>query len=364
MRIRDGGNMSDYHFTDKKTVSIEDAIAFEKELYIAAGMSDIDAERVAENLVEADARGVYSHGIQRNQLYLDRFEKGGNNPTGRPEIVRQFGATALVDGHNAMGMIVGEYGMKLAIDLARQHGTSAVSITGSNHFGTCAHYLKMATDAGMIGFVWTINCVNIMAPWGGSERQLGNNPFGIAAPCATKPPVLLDMATSVVARGKIVMAKKTHTPIPDTWALDVHGNKTTDPEAAYWGTVQPFATYKGYGMTIMNAIISAILNNSSFGEQIIDLYEEPEKIQNSGHLFQCIDINAIDDLDAFLKRMDEAVDYIKNGKKAAGTEEIFVPGETEARNWDKAKREGIVYPMEVINEENQIAEKLGMTRRI
>ena len=120
----------------------------------------------------------------------------------------------------------------------------------------------MATDAGMIAFVWTINCVNIMAPWGGTERQLGNNPFGIAAPCATKPPVLLDMATSVVARGKIVMARKTHTPIPDTWALDVNGNRTTDPEAAYWGTVQPFGTYKGYGLTLMNAIISAILNNS------------------------------------------------------------------------------------------------------
>lgn len=356
--------MSDYHFNDKKVISIPDAVAFEKALYKAAGMRADDAERVAEILVEADARGVYSHGIQRNHIYLERFEKGGNDPKGQPEIVRQFGATALIDGKNSMGMIASEYGMNLAIDLAKKYGTSAVSITGSNHFGTCAHYLKMATDAGMIAFVWTINCVNIMAPWGGTERQLGNNPFGIAAPCATKAPVLLDMATSVVARGKIVMARKTHTPIPDTWALDVNGKKTTDAEAAYWGTVQPFATYKGYGMTLMNAIISAILNNSSFGEDIIDLYEEPEKVQNSGHLFQCVDINAIDDLDAFLKRMDDAVDYIKNGKKADGVSEIFVPGEIEARNWDKAKTEGIIYPVEVVDEVNALAAKYGVSLRL
>ena len=356
--------MADYHFNEKRTVSISDTVAFEKALYTAAGMRPGDAERVAEILVEADARGVYSHGIQRNQIYLERFEKGGTDPKGRPETIRRFGATALVDGQNAMGMIAAEYGMRLAIDLAKEHGTSAVSITGSNHFGTCAHYLKMATDAGMLGFVWTINCVNIMAPWGGTARQLGNNPFGIAAPCFSKPPVIMDMATSVVARGKIVMARKTGSPIPDTWALDVNGQRTTDPEAAYLGTVQPFGGYKGYCQTFMNAVISAVLNNSSFGEDVIDLYEEPEKVQNSGHLFQCVDIRAFDDPEAFRKRMDAAVDYIKGGEKAEGVAEIFVPGEIEARNWEKAEREGIVYPVEVIRESNALAERYGIPQRL
>ncbi len=356
--------MADYVFKEKKMVTVNQAVDFEKALYLSAGMNLKDALCIAEVLVEADARGVYSHGIQRNSLYLNRFARGGNDPTARPKTVKQFGATALVDGCNAMGMVVGEYAMNLAIDLAKKHGTSAVSTTGSNHFGTCAHYLKMATDADMIAFVWTINCVNIMAPWGGTERQLGNNPFGIGAPCYKRPPVILDMATSVVARGKIVMARKTHTPIPDTWALDVKGNKTTDAEAAYWGTVQPFATYKGYGITFMNAVISAILNNSNFGPNMIDLYEEPEKIQNSGHLFQCIDINAIDDLDAFKKRMDFAIDYIKNGKKATGVKEIFVPGEIEANNWQESLEKGIVYPIEIIQEANQLAEKYGIAERL
>ncbi len=352
--------MSDYTFHEKKAVPVEKVFAYEKALYMALGMSEKDAISVATSLVDADASGVFSHGIQRNTLYIDRFEKGGNNPTAQPETVKRFGATALVNGNNAMGMVVCEYAMNLAIDIAKQYGTSAVSVTGSNHFGTCSHYLRMATKAGMIGFVWTINCVNIMAPWGGTERQLGNNPYGIAAPCGKYPDVVMDMATSVAARGKIVVAKKTHSPIPDTWALDPDGNPTTDPEAAYLGTVQPFSQYKGYCQTFMNATISAILNGSNFGPNMIDLYETPEKIQNSGHLFQCINIDAIDNLEDFKKRMDDAVAYIKAGKKAKGVSEIFVPGERSARNRERAKTEGIVYPMEVIEENAAIAEKYNI----
>jgi len=348
---------SDYTFNDKVVLPMEKVLKCQKALYMAAGMSEEDATCVAQHLVEADARGVYSHGIQRTPLYFNRFEKGGTNPNARPEIVKKVGATALVDGHNAMGMIAATYGMNLAIDLAKKYGTSAVSITNSNHFGTCAHYVDMAANAGMIGFCWTINCVNIMAPWGGVERQLGNNPFAIGVPCGNKPNVILDMATSVVARGKIVMARKTNASIPEGWALDINGNPTTDPEAAYWGTVLPVGGYKGYGLALMIAIISAILNNSSFGPDMIDLYEDPDKIQNSGHLMQCIDINAIDNLDAFKKRMDEAVDYIKNGKKANGIKEIYVPGEIEANNLKRSIKEGIVYPVEVILENRKLAEK-------
>ena len=355
---------ADYHFNETVTLPIQRVLECEESLYRAAGMNEEDAHCVADHLVRADARGVYSHGIQRSSLYFNRFEHGGTSVDARPEVVRQFGATALVDGHNAMGMVAASYGMNLAVDLARKYGTSAVSITGSNHFGTCAHYAEMAANAGMIGFCWTINAVNIMAPTGGTERQLGNNPYAISVPCATKPNVVMDMATSVVARGKIVMAKKTHSPIPDTWAKDVDGNPTTDPEAAYLGTVQPFAGYKGYCQTFMNAVLAAILNNSSFGPQIIDLYEEPGKIQNSGHLMQCINIEAIDDLDAFKRRMDEAVDYIKNGRKAKGVKEIFVPGEIEADNLKKAMADGIIYPIEVIKENRALAAKYNVPEEL
>jgi LDH2 family malate/lactate/ureidoglycolate dehydrogenase len=351
---------SDYKFGEEIVISFEKALQWQKAIYMGVGMNEKDAETVADHLVTADARGVYSHGIMRTPIYVRRFEEKGTSLTAQPEVVKVKGSTALVDGKNSMGMVATAYGMNVAIDLARQYGSSTVSVTGSNHLGTCAYYAEMAAKENMIGYCWTINCGNIMAPWGGIERQLGNNPFAIAAPCLTKPPVVLDMATSVVARGKIVMAMKTGAEIPETWAFDQNGKPTTDAEAGYWGTVRPFGDYKGYGLTFMNAILSAVLNGSSFGPTITDLYEEPERVQNTGHLLQVIDISAISDVNEFKKRMDDAVDYLKNGKKAEGVSEIFVPGELEASSLERQLREGISYPVEVIEENKKLAEKYGV----
>lgn len=351
---------ADYQFGETVRLPFDRALHWQTKMYMAAGMNETDAHCVAHHLVTTDVRGVYSHGIMRTPIYLRRFEEKGTSPTGRPAVIRQKGSTALVDGSNAMGMVAASYAMKHAIELSREFGSATVSVTGSNHVGACAYYAMMAADADMVGFVWTINGGQIMAPWGGTEPQLGNNPFAIAVPCLTKPAVVLDMATSVVARGKIVMARKTKSPIPETWAFDREGRPTTDPEEGYWGTVRPTGDYKGYGLTFMNAIISAILNGSSFGPDITDFYEEPGKVQNTGHLLQVIDIGAIDDATAFKKRMDDAVDYLKGGKRAEGVDEIFVPGEIEARNLERQLKEGITYPVEVIEDLKAWSFKLGV----
>jgi LDH2 family malate/lactate/ureidoglycolate dehydrogenase len=348
---------SDYKFTKKIVFPVETVFQWQKAIYMAAGMNEKDAAIVADHLVTADARGVYSHGIMRTPIYIRRFEHKGTSPAAQPVVVKKAGSTALVDGKNSMGMVAASFGTRLAIELAREFGSATVSITGSNHIGACAYYTEMAARENMIGFCWTINCGNFMAPWGGVERQLGNNPFAIGLPCENKPPVVLDMATSVVARGKIVMAMKTGAGIPPAWALDTHGKPTTNAEAGYWGTVRPFGDYKGYGLTFINAAISSILNGSSFGPDIIDLYEEPDKVQNTGHLIQVIDIGAITDVDAFKHRMDNAVEYLKNGRKAEGVAEIFVPGEIEARARLHAEKEGIEYPLEVIEENRVLAGK-------
>jgi LDH2 family malate/lactate/ureidoglycolate dehydrogenase len=348
---------SDYKFDEKIIFPVEKVFQWQKAIYMAAGMNEKDATVVADHLVTADARGVYSHGIMRTPIYIKRFEQKGTSPTAQPIVVKKVGATALVDGKNSMGMVAASFGTRLAIELAREFGSATVSITGSNHLGACAYYTEMATQANMIGFCWTINCGNIMAPWGGVERQLGNNPFSIGLPCGNKPPIILDMATSVVARGKIVMAMKTGNDIPPTWAFDTHGNPTTNAESGYWGTVRPFGDYKGYGLTLINAAISAILNDSSFGATITDLYEEPDKVQNTGHLIQVIDIGAVTNADAFKQRMDNAVDYLKNGRKAERVSEIFVPGEIEARARLYAEKAGIEYPVEIIEENRILAAK-------
>lgn len=350
----------DYTFNDQMVIPFDAMKEWTKNIFMGTGMNEFDATICADSLVTADARGVYSHGCMRTPIYCERIRRKGTSATGQPEVIRQRGGTVLMDGHNAMGQVVSYHGMKLAIEKAKEFGSSTVSITGSNHQGACAYFAMMAAKEDMIGISWTINGGNIMAPWGGTQPQLGNNPFAIAIPCLTKAPVVLDMAQSVVARGKIVMAMKTKTPIPITWALDVEGKPTTDPVAAYWGTVRPAGDYKGYGLTYINAILSGILNASSFGPTITDFYEEPEKVQNTGHFLQVIDISAISDTLEFKQRMDESINYLKNGKKAEGIEEIFVPGEIEANNLKRQLLDGITYPMEIIEENRVLSRNLNV----
>ncbi len=353
--------MAGYDFKDKLTIPADQAIAWQKSIYRAAGMSDADALTVADNLVTADLRGVYSHGIMRTPVYMKHFAEKNVDPTARPEILRRAPATALVDGKNGMGMVVADFATKLAIDMARESGSAAVSITGSKHLGTCAHYAEMAADAGMIGMFWSLSAANNMAPWGGVEALLSNNPVAIAVPCGTKPNVVMDMASSIVAKGKIMMAAKTGSSIPGDWALDQNGKPTTDPKAVLdGGTLAPLGGHKGVALSILIAAVTSVLNSSNYGPNLVGMYSGTNAHLNSGHLVQVIDIASITELDAFKQRMDEYVDYIKNGKKADGVDELFVPGEPEQRTKQRQLAEGIAYPASVIDEIRAVADTLGV----
>jgi LDH2 family malate/lactate/ureidoglycolate dehydrogenase len=351
----------DYTFHETKRIPYEAMRDWTQKLYMAVGMNEHDAWICADTAVMADARGVYSHGCMRTPIYCNRIMQGGTSATAQPVIEKERAATAIVDGRNAMGQVVAVYAMKIAIEKARQCGTASVSIKRGNHFGTCAYFAEMAVREDMIGFAWT-NGGPVMAPWGGRERQLGNNPFAIALPCGKKRPVVLDMAQSVVARGKVVMAMKTKTPIPDTWALDTEGCPTTDPVAGYWGTVRPSGDYKGSGLSILVSMISSILPGAAIGSTLVDLYEQLAVPFNAGQLLQVIDISAMTDLEEFKNRMDDYVEYLKNGKKAKGFSEIFVPGELEHIMYEKQMKEGVEYPLEIIQEYHALCEKLGVEK--
>jgi LDH2 family malate/lactate/ureidoglycolate dehydrogenase len=352
--------MALYDFKDKVILPARQVIKWQQAIYVGAGMDEKDALAVADNLVTADLRGVYSHGIMRTPTYIGSFAAGGLDPKAKPEVIKKKGAIALVDGRNAIGMVSAAYATEVAIEMAREYGSATVSVTGSNHLGSCSYYAEMASKADMIGFCWSINGANIMAPWGGIDARLGNNPFAISAPCETKPPVTMDMATSVVAKGKIQMAVKTNSPIPDTWAIDADGKPTTDAKAACAGTVLPVGNYKGYGLAFMNAAITAILNNSRFGPDMPIGSPDPKIRLNVAHLIQVIDISAITDIGAFKKRMDAAVDYIKTGRKAEGIKEILVPGEPEAHTRVCQEKDGITYAGEVIRENQNLAAKYNV----
>ena len=180
--------------------------------------------------------------------------------------------------------------MKLAIAKAKEHGVGYVSVKGSNHYGAAAHFSMMALPEDMIGISGTIGSTLIMSPWGGMDPLLGNNPFSTAIPALNRDPIVMDMANSVVAKGKVFMAMKTNQPIPESWALAPDGTPTTDPNQAFLGTLRPVGDHKGYGLTLVTGILSSVLSGGSFGKEIEDLYEEFAIPQNIGHYMQAINI--------------------------------------------------------------------------
>ena len=331
-------------------------------VFVAAGMGPEDAALVADNLVGADCRGLFSHGLLRARVYVTRLRSGAIAATARPAVVEDAGATMIVDGRNAMGQVVAEFAMARAIERARVHGVGIAAVRGSNHFGSCDYYALQASTARLIGIVATVSAGNIMAPFGGAERLLGNNPLAIAVPTRQAAPLVLDLAMSVAAGGKIRLAAETGEAIPVGWALDAAGNPTTDARAALEGSVQPMAGYKGYGLALMVAMLAAVLPGAAFGREVGDLYREASRAQNVGHFVQAIDVSRFMDPEEFARRVDAAIDLMHAASKAPGVERILVPGEREHLIAIEQRAQGVGYPRAVVEDLNALAGELGVAR--
>jgi LDH2 family malate/lactate/ureidoglycolate dehydrogenase len=313
-------------------------------------MPPADARLAAESLVEADLRGVESHGMVRLPIYAERLRRGAI--AARPEIrvVRRTRSSAVVDGGNGMGQVVGAYAMRLAIGLAREGEPAFVSVRHSNHFGAAAWFVELAVPHDLIGFAYTIGGINHMVPWGGAEPMLGNNPFAVAFPLRGEAPLVLDMACSVAARGKIIVAAKEGVPIPEGWAVDRDGVPTTDAAKALEGFVTPVGGPKGYALTLTIGLLSTMLSGASFGTEVTHMYEDFERPQNIGHLFGALPIAAFEDLDTYYARMAKAAREVRGVRKAPGVDQISLPGEREARLAEERRRDGVPVPREVLEE--------------
>lgn len=324
-------------------------------------MSTPDATTVVDQLVSDDLRGVYSHGLLRVPNYVQRLQSRVTDPAGRPTVASRDGATGQVDGGNAMGQVAAAFAMGLAIDVARESGVSVVGVRRSNHFGSCAHYAMMPLPHDMIGIAATVGGKNIMAPWGGTEPRLGNNPFGVAIPALTAPPIVLDMALSVAAGGKIILAAKSGHPIPADWALDEMGQPTTDPTVALRRLlVRPLGEHKGYGMALVIGILAGLLPGAAFGPDVRDLREDFVHPQDIGHLLMAIDLSRFGDARGFRQRVDDAISTMHETPLVAGVDRILVPGELEAENAARQSAEGIAYPGEVLGELNDVGMQVGV----
>jgi LDH2 family malate/lactate/ureidoglycolate dehydrogenase len=301
------------------------------------GVPHEDALIAADAIVGSNMRGVDTHGVIRMLVYSAKLKGGFVNPKPNLRPLRETKGTALIDGGNGFGQIVGYRAMEIAIKKAREVGVSCVSVRNSNHFGTCAHYSMMAPPQDMIGLVFT-NASAQIAPTGGAEKMLANNPWSVAVPAGKRFPVVLDMANSVVARGKIRQAAKEGRSIPPEWAVDKNGRATTDPKAALEGFLLPVG---GYGPRV----------------QGLDIVEA---IGGVGHTFMAIDVAAFDEVAEFKARMDAYIDEIKGSKKAAGVEVIYMPGEIEFLKVQERRQKGIPLHVNIVNDLRKIAEDTGV----
>ncbi|MFB5663648.1 Ldh family oxidoreductase [Alteribacillus sp. HJP-4] len=323
-------------------------------------ISEENSRIVADSLVSANLRGVDSHGVTRVPIYVERLKSGAVNPDPNVTVLQESDATLLLDGDDGMGQIVGAKAIEKGIEKAKKHGAVYAGVTRSSHFGTGAYFIQKVLEQDMIAFAMS-NAPSTMAPWGGITPYFGTNPYAYGIPAEKNSPIIFDMATSVVARGKIISAEQRGEDIPEGWAIDKEGRPTTNSGEALAGTVLPFGGPKGYAMAAMIDIMSGVLTGAGFGPHINNIYGDYDKPQNVGHFFQIIDIRSFMERDQFKQRVDQMINEIKNSAKAQDVEEIFLPGEIEFQNEKERTENGIELGSEVYESLKETAASCGIS---
>ncbi|MEV5013438.1 Ldh family oxidoreductase [Streptomyces sp. NPDC053780] len=340
------------------TVAAVDLLRFAAAATEAHGVPPEDAHLLADTLVTAELWGHPSHGMLRLPWYLARVASGATAATAAPETVSDNGAVVVVDGRDGLGQVLTDRAIRMGVERAREHGISAVAVRNSGHFGTAAYFTRQAAEQGCVALLAT-NASPAMAPWGGKEKRVGTNPWSIAAPGGRYGTVVMDIANTAVARGKIYHAKERGEPIPEGWAADSEGVPTTDPRRAIEGLILPMAGHKGYAISFMFDVLAGVLTGSAFGSGVVGPYR-PTGRSGVGHLLICVDISAMADPDDFARRMEALVEETKSTPAAPGTAEIFVPGEPEMRTAERLRAEGITVVEDTWASLMTIAEATGV----
>jgi len=338
---------------------------FYVDILTALSVPEEDARIVADNLIIADLRGVESHGAQRLKRYVKAIEKNAVNLRPNIRIERESKIHALLDGDEGLGQPVSHKAMKMAIDKAKENLFGVVGVRNSNHFGIAGHYSLMAVDEELIGISMTTTRPLVIPTWG-IEKVIGTNPIAIGAPIEDMPPFLLDMATSVVSTGKFELYRRKDKPIPEGWGVDRYGEITTDPnevlsegaELPLGGIGEILGGHKGYGLSLVVDILSGVLTNATWSKWVKNT---DEKNSNVGHMFIAINVEAFMPLEEFKRRMKEMIMDIKKSKAKEG-KKIWYPGEKGALTAETRLKIGIPIYHKVLEEINEIAEKVGVEK--
>jgi LDH2 family malate/lactate/ureidoglycolate dehydrogenase len=321
-----------------------------------------EAELVADCLVRAEMRGIDTHGVYFLKLLSDRIDARMIHIPTPLKVIREDHTTAILDGGNGLGQVAAHRAMKMSIQKARDFGMGITLVRNTNHIGILAFYTPMAAEEGMVGIVMS-NSAPSMSPWGGAEPFLGTNPISIAIPGGEEGAVVLDMSSSVVARGKIRRAQRMKERIPLGWALDDTGTPTTDPVAALKGSLLPIGGPKGYGLALMIDVLAGLLSGSQYGPEV-KTFHQPLGPTGIGVFTMAIDIERFMPLHQFKDLMASYAKSIKKKKKAKEVSQIYLPGEIELEKEKKSITEGIELDSTVVKSLNELLQKAKSPLRL
>jgi len=337
-----------------------DLEAFAARALTAVGLPVSDAEQVARLMILADLRGSDGHGIFRLPQYVRRIRAGGTNVRPNIRVVQETDASALVDGDNGMGHLVMQFAAQVAIKKAERAGIGWVGVRQSNHAGPAALYAMMPLERDMIGIYIAVGSANHMPPWGGIELLLSTNPIAFAIPAFEEPPIVLDIATSVTAYGKVKTKAQRGEPMPEGWMIDVRGNSLTDPKRAEEGFLLPIGGYKGYGLALVFGLLAGTLNGAAFGLDVIDFNKDDTTPTNTGQVIVALDIARFSLVEAFKRKVDEVIRDFRNSQRMPGVDHIRLPGEQSHATWLERTALGVPLNDALLNSLQRVAAELGI----
>jgi len=326
----------------------------------AVGLPPSDAAEVARLMVRADLRGADGHGIFRLPQYVRRIRAGAVNVRPRIGVASETEAMALVDGDNGMGHLVMGFATRLAMDKAARQAVSWVGVRRSNHAGPAALYAMMPLERDMIGLYLAVGNANHLPPWGGIEMLLSTNPIAVAIPAAEEPPIVLDMATTVAAYGKVKTAAQRGEMIPEGWMLDTRGQPLTDPRRADEGFLLPIGGYKGYGLSLVFGLLAGTLNGAANGRDVVDFNKDDVTPTNTGHAIVALDVRRFAPTDAFKRSVDTLIRDIRCSKRLPGVERIRLPGEQSHVTFVERSKDGVPLNPALQAQLHRLAEDLGI----
>ena len=344
---------------------------FTENVFITMGCPEADAKLAADVLLRSDLRGIDSHGVARLSGYVRLWEKKRINAKPVVKVVHETATTATVDGDGGLGLVVAPFAMKIAIEKAKTYGSGWVAVKNSNHFGIAGYHALMAVEKDMIGISMT-NASPLVAPTYANERLLGTNPMCYAFPAGTYPPVVVDMATAAAANGKLEIAQRSNAAIPEGWVQDAAGKNSTNPhQLKEGGSLLPLGSdkdhgsHKGYGLGATVDILSAVLSGANYGPWVppfVAFLEPPTDPvgEGIGHFFGAMRVDGFRPARDFKDHLDNWIERFKSAKTVDPKKRVIIPGEPEYAAENERKKNGIPLIDAVVNDLNELAQKLGI----